>query len=159
MRCVDKLPQLLVDGYNVLHAWGLLGKSRVRELDLARQRLVEDIRCIHDTEQCATTIVFDGSGERAARDSSGTDADFEIIFASSGKTADDIIESIVAKSGQPAACVVATADNLERETVLAAGASCISPDELRAWAERCRKRLARAQTTKSARAFGNKLPL
>jgi hypothetical protein len=58
--------------------------------------------------------------------------------------------------------VVATGDTTVRGNVLAAGGEAISPEDLRAWIERCQTRVGRALATRAEtqrKSFGNKLPL
>lgn len=151
---------LFVDGYNLLHAWRLLGEARTANLAAARHQLIDAARVVHDVAGMRVTVVFDGSGEAVASDPVETGDGFEVVFAPGDRTADTVIEMRVAAAASPSTCVVATGDALERETVLAAGASCISPEELRAWVNRCRERAARsARRQAGAGEFANKLPL
>lgn len=161
---MDEPRHLFIDGYNILYAWQWLsGRDMAAgSLDTARSRLIEAVRPLRDVERIAVTLVFDGRGPTAGRDEAATEPGFVVVFAPSGKTADTIIESSVAAAPDPARCTVATADALERETVAASGAACLSPAELQAWCERCRARASRgvarrAETSRAA--WGNKLPL
>lgn len=149
---------LLVDGYNILHAWGWLDARA--EVVVAREKLAGALAPIRDVEDVRVTLVFDGRGAAAAADAAHEAEDFQVVYAPAGLTADGAIERLVAGSPDPAACAVATADGLERETVLAAGGTCVSPEELRAWIERCNHRAASARRRSAARTgFSNKLPL
>jgi predicted RNA-binding protein with PIN domain len=51
-------------------------------------------------------------------------------------TADDLIEQLAAQSASPASVYVATADQAERDTIEAAGARAVSPQQLAEWIER-----------------------
>jgi predicted RNA-binding protein with PIN domain len=157
---VEKPRHLFVDGHNILHAWSWLqGTIDATAMAVARERLVEAVRAIHDVERIAVTVVFDGRGASAASSDVRSADDVAVIYAPSHLTADSVIERAVAGSADPAACIVGTADHLERETVLAAGAECVSPAELQAWVGRCHARVtARAKATRK-QDFGNKLPL
>ena len=55
-------------------------------------------------------------------------------------TADQVIEQLVANSADAGACVVATNDNAERETVAATGATVLRADDLVAWVARAEAR-------------------
>lgn len=160
---VERPRHLFVDGYNILHAWGWLTPgSSGPNLQTARERLIEAVRVLHDVDGFAVTCVFDGLGSVATLEPASAGAGVCVIFAPSGRTADDLIETAVAGTAEPAACTVATADAMERETVSAAGAACLSPDELRAWCERSRVRASQSvarRADKQRQSWGNKLPL
>jgi predicted RNA-binding protein with PIN domain len=119
--------------------------------------LVEALGAIRDAEDLAVNVVFDGRGDRAERDSGESAPGVEVVFASKGQTADGFIERVVAHSPDPAGIIVATADRAERETVAASGVACVSPIELRAWVERCRKRTSRSSRSRAD--FENRIPL
>lgn len=161
---VDEPRHLLIDGYNILYAWTWLrpGRKSGPAFDAARERLVETIRAIRDGDGIAITIVFDGRGSTVQRDAGSSDAGIAVLFAPAGKTADSVIENLVAAARDPRTCTVATADALERETVTATGATCISPEDLQAWCERSRARATRAAAhlrKKTGSDWNNKLPL
>jgi len=161
---VDKPRHLFIDGYNILYAWRWLqpGRESGAALDVARGRLVEAVRALHDVDGFFVTIVFDGRGGTVQRDAAASETGFAVVFAPADKTADDVIENRVAIARDPRACTVATADALERETVSAAGAACLSPEDLLAWCERSRTRATQsvARRGEKTRAnWGNKLPL
>jgi predicted RNA-binding protein with PIN domain len=50
------------------------------------------------------------------------------VFSEHGKTADDVIERLVAEAPQPEQIQVVTSDNLERHTVESLGAQSISAE-------------------------------
>ena len=160
---MERPRHLLVDGYNVLHAWKWLSsRDPAGAFEVARARLVEAIRPIHDVDGWEVTVVFDGRGTTAERDAAASESGIGVVYAPADRTADGVIEAQVAGSADPARCLVATADGPERETVAAAGAGCISPADLLAWCERSRTRAAQAaarQAEKSRASWGNRLPL
>ncbi len=160
---VDVPRHLLIDGYNVLHAWKWIhARDGAAGIDAVRTRLIEAVKPIRDVERLAVSIVFDGRGAIVDIDAAATEVGFAVLFAPSGRTADDVIEAMVAGSAHPSACIVATADALERETVAAAGAACLSPADLKAWCERCHARAvqsARRRSDQTGKTWGNRLPL
>lgn len=161
---MDEPRHLLIDGYNVLYAWQWLrpGRDAPAASDAVRARLVETVRSIRDVERYAVTVVFDGRGPTPTRDESVSETGFAVLFAPAGRTADTLIESLVAAARDPRSCTVATADALERETVTASGAGCVTPDELLAWCKRSRARASQQVARRAERSradWGNKLPL
>jgi predicted RNA-binding protein with PIN domain len=161
---VDEPRHLLVDGYNILYAWKWLSArdSSAAARANARSRLIEAVRPLHDSERLAITLVFDGRGATTSSDDAATEPGFAVLFAPAGKSADGVIEATVASAPDPRACTVATADALERETVAAFGATCLSPEDLQAWCTSSRARTAGSvarQAGKTRASWGTKLPL
>ncbi|MEM9227887.1 MAG: NYN domain-containing protein, partial [Verrucomicrobiota bacterium] len=92
---------------------------------------------IHDAAGVRTTVVFDGKGPELAFEYPSEQKTFTVIYSMSGQTADAVIEHLVARSPQPAACSVASRDNLVAESIRASGAILLTPDDLRSWVQRC----------------------
>jgi predicted RNA-binding protein with PIN domain len=137
---------LLVDGANILHAWPELRRLIKRDRDAARSQLTGSLAAIHDGEGMRVTIVFDGRGDQIVVEQPSRQATFSVVYTPDALTADDVIEQMVANSSEPSACVVATDDQAERETVMAAGATAIRSDELAAWVRRAGERQSAAVT-------------
>lgn len=129
-------PHLLVDGSNVVHAWPELRAELRRAKEVAKARLVERLRPLHDAAGWRVTVVFDGRGSEIAIERPGPELTFSVLHTPAGTTADDIIERLVAHAADPRAITVATGDRAERSTVEAAGAATVSPEGLREWADR-----------------------
>jgi len=123
----------------------------------ARQALVDAVRVISDIDDVEITVVFDGRAPFTETEVNGSDSAVRVLFAPAGLTADGVIERLVAADSSSHPCLVATADRMERETVIAAGAECVSPDDLAKWVDRCRRRVRRRQPNGGQ--FENKLPL
>lgn len=129
-------------------------------MGVARGRLIEAVSAIHGADGVSVLVVFDGQGRQTDRDGAESLPGVEVVFAAKGQTADGFIERVVADAADAGACVVATADGAERETVLALGANCVSPDELLSWVGRCKKRSSgSAKRRVDAADLDNRLPL
>ena len=131
---------LLVDGSNIMHAWPELRALLKRDRDAARTRLSQMLSVIHDLEQVRLTLVFDGRGAELVVECPNGLKTFSHVFTPTGVTADDAIEQLVGQASDPAACVVATDDRAERQTIEALGAAGISADDLAAWVKRAGQR-------------------
>jgi predicted RNA-binding protein with PIN domain len=83
-------------------------------------------------------VVFDGRGERVTEQSDPHDV--QIFYARRDQSADAIIERLASKYASQFDVTVATSDSLEKETVNACGALCLSPDGLRKLLESIGKR-------------------
>jgi predicted RNA-binding protein with PIN domain len=134
---VEFAKHLLVDGYNIAHAWPDLRRVLVAKgRDVARAQLVERLLVLHDFERLRVSVVFDGRGGEIAIERPTRHATFSVLYTPAGMTADDLIEQLTAQSASPGAVIVATADQAERDTVEAAGATALSPAQLAEWVGR-----------------------
>lgn len=104
-----------------------------RRASLAREELIKRLRHYQDWTGVNVTIVFDGSGARVAEESNPRDV--QIFYTRSGQSADAIIERLASKYAARFEMRVATSDSLVKETVNAAGAAPISPEDLPALLE------------------------
>ena len=153
---------LLIDGHNVLHAWE---DSRVlmrTSAESARAHVISAGILIHDFENIRVSIVFDGKGDEIGIEHPGRDAGCSVLYAPASMTADDLIEQMVGTSDRSQDFVVATGDRMERETVQALGAECVSPAFLEEWVVRCRDRQSAAVIRRSRiqdQGWQNSLPL
>lgn len=136
---------LLVDGYNVIHAWPETKKAlKNAGWQAATTRLAEALRKIHDVEGMRVTIVYDGNGDTVAVDQPGNEPTFSLLFTPAGTSADEIMEQIVANSKTPNDITVATRDNMIAESIGVRGAHCISPKGLADWVYGCSDRQSSA---------------
>ena len=123
---------LLIDGSNVLLAWPDTRALARRDREAAKALLLRRVAVLHDFAGWRVTVVFDGRGESLGVEAIGGAADFACVHTPAGTTADDVIEQLVGRAGEPGACLVATADQAERSTVEAAGAVWCPLEELAA---------------------------
>ncbi|MCU0792511.1 MAG: NYN domain-containing protein [Opitutaceae bacterium] len=137
---------LLVDGSNIVQAWPDTRALARRDREAAKALLLRKVAVLHDVNAWRVTVVFDGRGDSLQVESVGGAAEFACVHTPAGTTADDVIERLVARAAEPAACLVATADQPERSTVESAGAAWCAPEEL--------ARRIEAADTRSARAVG-----
>jgi predicted RNA-binding protein with PIN domain len=110
------LVRILIDGYSLLHSWPELAEGAPRHSETARDALVELLQQYQDACGTPVTIFFDGRGSRRKpKNESGTAV--EVLFSSSGQTADDLIER-AAHRFQPYGEVLAVTDDFAvRDTV------------------------------------------
>ena len=120
---------LIVDGHSVIFAWPELRKVHERRSSLAREALTRQLRDYQDWTGVRVVIVFDGKGAQVSVTS--VSGDVQIFYSRSGQTADAIIERLASKYAGKVDLTVATSDSMERQTVHASGAMCISPEALR----------------------------
>ena len=128
---------LIVDGHSIIFAWPELRKLQSRRRSLARDELIKQLRHYQDWSGIRVAVVFDGAGERVTEESNPNDV--QVFYAPLGRSADSIVERLAGKYAPRFELTVATSDSLEKETVNAFGAMCISPEELRRRLETIRK--------------------
>ncbi len=146
-RVVEFSQHLLVDGYNIVHAWPELRGVLAKEgREAARGRLVDRLRVLHDFERVRVSAVFDGRGTDIAIERPTSHTTFSVLYTPAGMTADDLIEQLAAQSPTPHEVLVATADQAERDTIEAAGARPLRPEQLAEWIERAERSQAAALT-------------
>lgn len=115
---------LLVDGHSVLHAWPELRLLHAHKPSSAREQLIRQLSCLHDSGKWKVTLVFDG--QKGGKEERPADA-MAVLYASAGQTADSIIERIVQVHAGRGEIGVVTADHAEMTAVESFGAFGFSP--------------------------------
>lgn len=106
--------RLLIDGYNLLHFSGLLGKSRGQQWLLqARKRLLQFLQeHLPESLQTQTLVVFDASTKGASSESDQSAFGMIRIRYSVGyENADELIEQLIAAHPQPKLLMVVSSDH------------------------------------------------
>lgn len=132
-------PHLLLDGWNLLYAWGDLVAGTPKDGAAAAGLLSARVQPLLRDGRLLLTIVFDGQGNRPDIQALSPDDTFNLIYTPSGTTADAFIERAVGAVSDPQNFIVATGDHALRMAVFAMGADVISPENLAAWIERAAK--------------------
>jgi len=107
-------PLLIVDGYNVLHAWPALLRDAGGDLATARERLADRLAEYEATRGVRAILFFDGSRKRLL----GPQAAYavETRFSSDGLSADHLIERLIVEvreaTDEYLPITVATSDRL-----------------------------------------------
>jgi predicted RNA-binding protein with PIN domain len=121
---------LLVDGHSVIFAWPELRALHVRRMAAAREALAKALTDYQDQSGVRVVLVFDGRGAKAQEESNP--GGIQIFYAPAGRTADELIERLVAKYAGVHRLTVATSDRLEQQTAITFGAAhCVSAEQLR----------------------------
>jgi predicted RNA-binding protein with PIN domain len=120
------LVRILVDGYSLLHNWPELAADAPRHSERARDALVEMLQQYQDACGTPVTIFFDGRGARRTKPKNQSAHAVEVLFSSSGQTADDLIERAAHRFQDYGEVLVVTDDFAERDTVSGFGGSVAS---------------------------------
>lgn len=125
---------LIIDGYNLLHAAGLMrprmGPDGLRR---ARRKLVGRLeRALNEPTLRNTTIVFDGQGAETAVVDGGADqieTMLQIQFSAAASDADTKIEQLLAHHSSPAQVLVVSSDHRLHKAASRRKAKCVDSEE------------------------------
>jgi predicted RNA-binding protein with PIN domain len=122
--------RLIVDGYNVIHAWSTLKRLLTgASLEAARDKLVERLAVLGMVRGAEVTVVFDS--HRAASSSEEMVEGVRVLFTRKGHSADHAIERIAYQAGDSGDVItVATSDRFQSDLVRGMGGAVISALEL-----------------------------
>jgi uncharacterized protein len=127
---------LIVDGYNIIHAWPRLHATLLeRGLEDARRQLVSALAEYAAQTGVAVTVVFDAQARPGGLPSTEKFDGVTVLFGSKRATADHVIERAAYRAsqrGEGADVVVATDDRLERDVVGAMGVATMGARALEA---------------------------
>jgi uncharacterized protein len=127
---------LIVDGYNIIHAWPALNLTmRTRGLEDARRQLVATLAEYAAQTGVSVTVVFDGQARSGGPLGAERLDGVTVLFGSKRATADHIIERAAYRAvqrGEGADMVVATDDRLERDVVGGMGVATMGARALEA---------------------------
>lgn len=121
---------LLVDGYNIIHAWDELRKLAQEDLEDARARLVGRLRNYQGWKRNKVIVVFDAYKVKGNPGSVERMGDFYVVYTKEAETADMYIEKTTYSLGKEHRVRVATSDGLEQMIILGHGAVRVPASEL-----------------------------
>ncbi len=135
-----KKEYLLVDGYNIIHAWDELIELSKVSLESARSKLLDIVSDYQGFNSNITVIVvFDGYLVKGGIGSAFEYNNIYVVYTKEAETADHYIEKIVTKMPRECKIRVATSDGLEQLIILGGGAIRMSARELKAEIKHSRK--------------------
>ena len=126
------MERVIVDGYNVIHAWPSLKRLLTdASLEAARDRLIERLSVLGLVTGADVTVVFDAHHSAARATSDELIEGVHVMFTRKGHSADHAIERIAYEASQAADVItVATSDRFQRDLVRGMGGAVISALEL-----------------------------
>ena len=125
------MDRLIVDGYNVIHAWPSLKRLLGVSLEDARDKLVERLSVFGLVTGADVTVVFDAHHSNALANAEERVEGVRVLFTRKGHSADHAIERIAyAAAGSGDNLTVATSDRFQRDLVRGMGGAVISAPEL-----------------------------
>lgn len=128
---LDKKPQcILVDGYNVIHAWKHLAELATTHLDAARMKLMDAMCNYQGYKNCLLILVFDAYQVKEGIGSMNAYHNIYIVYTRKAQTADMYIERATHKMAKDYQVTVVTSDAMEQLIVIGQGAHRMSSREL-----------------------------
>jgi len=124
--------RLIVDGYNVIHAWPPLKRLlATASLEDARDELVRRLTVLSMVSGEEVTVVFDAHHSRAMSNSEEMVDGVRVIFTRRGHSADHSIERLAYLASERGDVItVATSDRFQRDLVRGMGGAVVSALEL-----------------------------
>ncbi|MGA2031551.1 MAG: NYN domain-containing protein [Thermoguttaceae bacterium] len=137
---------LLIDGYNVLHVVGILGRAGPGSLERARMALLNFLAESIPPEQVPhTTVVFDGRDAPPGLPAISNHRGLTVQFARRDSDADSVIEELIGADSAPRRLTVVSSDHRLQRAARRRRARAVDSD--RWYAEIVQQRRARRQST------------
>ena len=126
------MQRLIVDGYNVVHAWQSLKRLlTTASLEAARDELIRRLSVLGMVSGEEVTVVFDAHPSEAMSNSEEIVDGVRVVFTRKGHSADHSIERLAYRAGESGDVItVATSDRFQRDVVRGMGGAVISSLEL-----------------------------
>ena len=125
------MDRLIVDGYNVIHAWPSLKRLLGVSLESARDKLVERLSVFGLVTETDVTVVFDAHHSSAMANAEENVEGVHVVFTRKGHSADHAIERLAySATGAGDNLTVATSDRFQSDMVRGMGGAVISAPEL-----------------------------
>lgn len=122
---------LIVDGYNIIHAWQQLKTiAETDSLESARIKLIDEMANLQGFYQNEVIIVFDGHKVKGGHRKINRHNNVQVVYTKALETADYFIERTANSKAKEANVRVATSDGLEQITIFTQGATRVSAREL-----------------------------
>ena len=126
---------LLVDGYNILHAWEDTREEAKRDLDSARRMIMDVLSNYQGFTSERIILVFDAYKVSGGVGSVSKYNGIDVVYTKEAETADSFIEKTAYEISKYNMVRVATSDALEQMIIFGSGALRVSANELRKMVE------------------------
>ncbi len=144
---------LLIDGYNIIHAWEELSEIAADNLEDARDKLLDIMSNYKGFIKSEVIVVFDAYKVKNNKGNVYTHRNITVVYTKEAETADHYIERTTKQLVKEYSVKVATSDYLEQIIIMGAGGIRVTPRELQAYIEdakaRGRKKLEERRPAKN----------
>ncbi len=127
---IKKENYLLIDGYNIIHAWNDLRELSTESLEDARQLLIDRISGYHAVRTGNVIIVFDAYKVKGNIGEIETVHGIDVVYTKEAETADSYIEKASKRLAKNYRVRVATSDGAEQLIIFGNGCERVTPSEL-----------------------------
>ncbi len=131
---------LLIDGYNIIHAWDELSEIAADNLEEARDKLLDIMSNYKGFIKSEVIVVFDAYKVKNNKGNVYTHRNITVVYTKEAETADHYIERTTKQLVKEYSVKVATSDYLEQIIIMGAGAIRVTPRELQAYIEDAKAR-------------------
>lgn len=125
----DRDKYMLVDGYNVIHAWKELSELAGDNLDGARGRLLDILCNYQGMVKTELIAVFDAYRVKGHTREIEDYHNIHVVYTKEAETADAYIEKFTHENGKKYDITVVTSDGLEQVIIMGNGCSLLSSRE------------------------------
>jgi predicted RNA-binding protein with PIN domain len=123
--------RLVVDGYNIIHAWPSLKRLLGVSLEAARDKLIERLSVYGLVTGADVTVVFDSHQKASRANAEQMVEGVRVIFTRRGHSADQVIERMAYEAtGAGGVVTVATSDHSQSDMVRGMGGAVVNATEL-----------------------------
>ncbi len=129
-KIVIKPKLLIVDGYNLAYSYSKTKMLMSRDIDTARDILINDVASYAGYIGCKAMVVFDAYKLADNAGKSLKKGDLTVIYTKSGQNADSYIEKLVHDNINDYRITVVTSDQAVQNMVLGSGALRMSASEM-----------------------------
>ncbi len=136
---------LLVDGYNIIHAWPELKELAAVNIDSARMKLLDSLSNYQWVRQCQIIVVFDAYRVEGHRVEIIDYHNIHMVYTKEAQTADQYIEKFAHDNQKKYKIAVATSDGLQQIIVRGVGCALLSARELKAEIQEADRRIREEQ--------------
>ena len=142
MSRIAKDDYLLVDGYNIIHAWDELAGIAKDDLNAARESLINTLSNYQGVKKCHLILVFDAYKVKGNPGSVEKVYNIHVVYTKEAETADMYIEKASYDLSREHRVKVATSDALEQMIILGHGAERLSANDLKWEVEQAQQQIS-----------------
>lgn len=132
---------LLIDGYNIIHAWPELQKLAEDSMDSARLKLLDALSNYQGIRKCQIIAVFDAYRVEGHLEEIVDYDHIHVVYTKEAQTADQYIEKFAHDHRKKYNITVATSDGLQQIIIRGAGCSLLSASDLKEEINRANERM------------------
>ncbi len=125
-----QIEYMLVDGYNVIHAWKKLSELADDNMESARNVLMDILSNYQAYKNIRIILVFDAYRVRNNQGEVVRYHNIDVVYTKEAETADRYIEKTAHEIGHKYSVTVVTSDGVEQVIIRGAGCKLISSREL-----------------------------